>query len=109
MTPFAPLRPCAAPGCPRLVPKGKCSLHRRQAEQQRGTPSQRGYDHAWQAVRARVLAEEAYCRHCGADGHPSDHVDHLVPRSRGGTNDRANLQRLCHACHSRKTQAEGAR
>ena len=36
-------------------------------------------------------------------------VDHLVPRKKGGTNHKENLQLLCAACNSLKgegTQAE---
>lgn len=37
---------------------------------------------------------------------PATDVDHVTPLRRGGTNDPANLQALCHPCHSRKTCAE---
>jgi 5-methylcytosine-specific restriction endonuclease McrA len=30
-------------------------------------------------------------------------VDHIVPRSRGGTDNIENLQTLCRNCHRRKT------
>lgn len=30
-------------------------------------------------------------------------VDHIQPRRAGGSDEHANLQSLCHACHSRKT------
>jgi 5-methylcytosine-specific restriction enzyme A len=104
--PTAPLRPCAQPGCPTLVAKGRCQAHRLAYERQRGSPSSRGYNHAWLGIRAQVLREEDHCRRCGAGGQPSDHVDHIEPFKFVGSNDRANLQRLCHACHSRKTLRE---
>jgi 5-methylcytosine-specific restriction endonuclease McrA len=37
-------------------------------------------------------------------GHPAEHVDHIVARSRGGADfDPRNLMALCASCHSRKT------
>lgn len=109
MTPTAPLRPCAHPGCGLLVPKGRCILHRRQAELERGSPSARGYGRAHQAMRTRVFREEPTCAGCGADGQPTDHADHIVPRSQGGTDERENYQRLCASCNARKARAEGGR
>jgi len=48
-----------------------------------------------------VLERDGYrCCHC-----PTQHdltIDHIVPRSRGGTNEFANLQTLCRECNSRK-------
>ena len=34
-------------------------------------------------------------------------VDHIVPKSAGGTDAMDNLQALCKSCHSRKTAKEG--
>ena len=39
------------------------------------------------------------CVECGA---PSDTVDHIVPLSRGGTNDIGNLQPMCWNCNRKK-------
>lgn len=36
-------------------------------------------------------------------------VDHRVPLKQGGTDDRQNLQGLCHDCHAAKTKAEQGR
>lgn len=99
-------RLCAAPGCSTLVARGRCPEHRRAAEVARGTPNARGYDAAHQAMRKRVLREEPTCAGCGADGQPGDHADHIVPSSRGGTNERANYQRLCSSCNSRKSHED---
>jgi hypothetical protein len=33
-------------------------------------------------------------------------VDHVIPRQEGGTDDRSNLQPLCHDHHSAKTMRE---
>lgn len=34
------------------------------------------------------------------------HVDHIVPRCEGGTNNAENLQALCISCHMKKTKYE---
>jgi ATP adenylyltransferase len=55
-------------------------------------------------LRFQVLADsERRCVLCGATERerPLD-VDHILPRSRGGTNERANLQVLCSRCNRAK-------
>lgn len=47
-------------------------------------------------VRADVLSA-GRCAECGARSHLE--VDHIVPVSKGGTGDRANLQALCRKCN----------
>jgi 5-methylcytosine-specific restriction endonuclease McrA len=44
------------------------------------------------------------CAHCG--GVADLETDHIVPLHRGGTNEWKNLQSLCVACHSHKTNNE---
>lgn len=52
------------------------------------------------------LRDEFTCRYCGAS--PSKdksviiEVDHIVPVSKGGTNEKNNLQTLCDACNAGK-------
>jgi 5-methylcytosine-specific restriction endonuclease McrA len=62
----------------------------------------------WRKLRQMVLAEEPLCRACRAEGKvtPASEVDHVVPRSRGGRTEHANLQPLCAEHHRAKTQAE---
>lgn len=62
-----------------------------------------GYGRAWQKLRMFVLRREPMCRSCGA---AANEVDHIRPRSMGGTDDLDNLQPLCKPCHSRKTLKE---
>lgn len=55
-------------------------------------------------LRYRVLAEsDRRCALCGVTPkeRPLD-VDHIIPRTRGGTNDTANLQVLCSRCNRAK-------
>jgi 5-methylcytosine-specific restriction protein A len=76
------------------------------APETRPSAALRGYDRTWARWRLMVLREEPMCRSCGG---AASQVDHITPLSRGGTNDRENLQPLCHSCHSRKTALEQLR
>lgn len=59
-------------------------------------------------LRYRVLvAARGKCQLCGV--HSSERrieVDHVVPRSLGGTNDLANLQALCDECNRGKSNRD---
>ena len=45
------------------------------------------------------------CRNCGEDGtFKSLEVDHIIPVSKGGTDDLENLQTLCYECNMEKGQ-----
>jgi protein gp37/5-methylcytosine-specific restriction endonuclease McrA len=68
----------------------------------RPSPSRRGYGRDWQRVRAAKLAADPWCEDCGE---PATEVDHVLALSAGGTHDADNLRSLCHACHTRKTNA----
>lgn len=59
-------------------------------------------------LREQVRLEEPFCRSCLAAGKrvATDEVDHIVPLSAGGGNERENLQGLCEPCHSAKSRAE---
>jgi 5-methylcytosine-specific restriction enzyme A len=64
---------------------------------------------AWMAKRHRVaLAYNYQCAKCGRTWLSSrDHIDHIVPREQGGSNDESNLQPLCDTpCHAEKSAAE---
>lgn len=104
-------RPCCKAGCAALVDTGYCAKHQRDYEQQRGSSASRGYGGVWQRLRAVVLAEEPLCRACRAEGRitAATDLDHIIAKARGGTDARANLQPLCHACHSTKTAREDGR
>ena len=64
-------------------------------EYQRGTLF--GYE-----VREYLLAKWGRrCAYCGAEDVPLE-VDHIVPRSRGGSDRVSNLTLACHSCNQRK-------
>lgn len=51
-------------------------------------------------LRAAVLKESGWtCSYCGS---AADTVDHVLPRSRGGTTERTNLVAACRKCNSGK-------
>lgn len=57
-------------------------------------------DYAWPAMRARVFAAKGNkCVYCGSD---AAHVDHQLPRSRGGKDDFDNLVPSCGPCNISK-------
>lgn len=77
---------------------------------------------AWTDFRLQIIRRDGYrCVNCGRTGRfprrrrawwepfrPEGpriglQVDHILPLSRGGTNNPANLQTLCKSCHDTKT------
>jgi 5-methylcytosine-specific restriction endonuclease McrA len=60
---------------------------------QAGTATARGYGARWQRQAKVIIARDPICALCGV--RPSTEADHVLPKSRGGTDDRENLKRLC--------------
>lgn len=116
--PTSAARPCAKPGCSRLI-RGRgryCEEHQKAEtsayDRERGSAAARGYGARWRRLRAMVLASNPLCADPFGE-HARNHevvaatdVDHIIALVRGGTNELSNLQALCHACHSRKTVLE---
>lgn len=107
--PPPPRRACSTPRCGgyALLSRARCAgcqgERDREAADERGSASSRGYGANWRRLRLLVLNREPLCRRCER---PATDVDHILPRSSGGTDDPSNLQALCHACHSSKTSTE---
>ena len=61
-----------------------------------------------ESSRYQVLkAANGKCVLCGASAETAVlHVDHIVPRSKGGTNDLGNLQCLCEQCNLGKSNKD---
>lgn len=74
----------------------------------RPSSHERGYGSAaWKRLRLQVIArDEGVCRICGLLVTGRGDVDHIVPKSSGGTDELSNLQWTHVECHSRKTATE---
>ena len=77
----------------------------------RGSRHERGYGARWDRIRQEALKRDKHlCQPCQTKGRvtPAKEVDHIVPKSKGGTDDLDNLQSICVPCHRDKTDAEAA-
>ncbi|MEK6291065.1 MAG: HNH endonuclease signature motif containing protein [Paraburkholderia tropica] len=116
--PSRPARPCKHRGCRALVAGGKtyCDAHASEEvkwkpDAERGNRHARGYGSHWQKLRAMVLARDCYvcrCAECRRLGRVREatEVDHVRPKSQGGTDDPGNLSAINHDCHKAKTARE---
>ena len=109
-------RPCNKPHCSTLSRDGSgyCPEHKSLASgwmrQNRGTRHQRGYGSEWVKLRKAVLSRDSrLCQVCMAGDRVkvANAVDHIKPKSAGGTDSMSNLQSICTACHGAKTAREG--
>jgi 5-methylcytosine-specific restriction protein A len=59
-------------------------------------------------IRARLMSANPLCVLCQREGRvaAATELDHRVPLWQGGTDDEANLDPLCAACHRDKTARE---
>lgn len=98
--PKAPRR-CAQADCRERHP---CPKHPWGWEGYRREDSKHPLPSNWQSLVKETWDDyRGLCGNCGAPGHS---VDHIVPRSQGGTSDKSNLQLLCERCHNTKSRKE---
>lgn len=70
---------------------------------------ERGYGAQWVKTRERIKRRDnGLCVPCDAAGRVTlmTEVDHIIPKSLGGTDDDDNLQCICSECHKTKTATE---
>lgn len=77
-----------------------CKRHALEAEQRRGSASQRGYDVKWRRIRAKFIAAHPWCEWHGPPVR-TEEVDH---RNGDSSDNRwVNLRPLCSTCHKKRT------
>jgi 5-methylcytosine-specific restriction protein A len=75
----------------------------------RGSRQQRGYGAAWERLRKEIIdRDEGLCQECLRNGRVTlgTQVDHVTPKSQGGTDSPMNLELKCEPCHATKTARE---
>jgi 5-methylcytosine-specific restriction protein A len=75
----------------------------------------RGYGRRWMKLRAQILDRDRHlcqCPRCQGGKvrvRPATQVDHVLPRSRGGTDDPSNLRAVNADCHQRITAEQNGK
>jgi 5-methylcytosine-specific restriction protein A len=98
------------------VADGYCKQHRKQtqkqADQQRGTANERGYNYRWQVASKLFLKAHPLCAICQRKTPPrvtaATLVDHIKPHKGDPVLfwDQSNWQPACKPCHDEKTATE---
>lgn len=109
-------RPSRNPGC-NVLTRTKdpyCPQHKQQSgwyQYSRESRHKRGYGTKWDKLRKAILKRDNHlcqCQDCKQRNllTRATEVDHIIPKSRGGTDHPDNLQAINKDCHKRKTQVE---
>ena len=81
---------------------GKAEFERYQCDCQTSTPEGRNTTSIPPATRRKVMAKARHrCQTPGCNHTKFLEIHHVIPRSKGGTNDTSNLHIYCSACHGR--------
>ena len=108
---LVPLKPCTYPGCTKLVPRGRCESHKKQADKaydkERESEPWRQWIHS---TRYRVAisiykAEHPLCERCLRENRlvPVYIVHHKVPHEGNWEKfwDQDNWESVCNKCHEK--------
>ena len=113
--PVSAKSPCRQSGCAELVSRsGYCEAHKRKSwsSRRKGTTTERGYGADWRKLRKLVIKRDGgLCQPCKRNGRlfSFDDIDHINPKTKGGTDALSNLQCICKPCHKTKTSAKDNR
>lgn len=106
--PTLPPRPCTYPRCKKMQKKrSRCEDHQVSHAWKGSNKFSNGWK--WSRLKNNALQRDNFlCVKCIEKGEPrrAEEVDHIIPRSRGGSDDQSNLMSLCSRCHSIKTKSE---
>lgn len=94
---------CNIHGCPQdAVNNGRCDHHQKKPWQRPSQSTRVTRDRRWPIARRKALHRAHHrCQQCGTRQHLEVH--HRQPVSKGGAEyDPANLQVLCHTCHTQR-------
>lgn len=78
--------------------KARAELRRRRAHKRNAEGDHTGAD-----IQRQYKAQKGKCYYCKAPAGKDYQVDHVVPLSRGGSNDPANLVIACRSCNASKS------
>jgi len=95
---------------PKRIPTYRPSRSPARGQQERPTAAARGYCSAsWRRTRLAVIARDmGICQLCGLLVTGSPDIDHIVEKSKGGTDALSNLRTCCKACHSKRTARDSS-
>ena len=63
-----------------------------------------GSSSRWREIRQRIIQRDQVCQLCGQD-QGQMHVDHIIPKSKNGSDMDSNLRLLCQSCNLRRGAA----
>jgi 5-methylcytosine-specific restriction endonuclease McrA len=82
--------------------KRNAERYRAHVRNRRAAAAQQDGTHTQEDILAILELQDGRCAYCRKKLRGKWHVDHIIPRSKNGSNDRSNLQLTCRACNLRK-------